>query len=176
MCSSAVTLASPKVVAYPPFTPSSAPGLPRHHLSPSPLNIGAVYLIQYIKDLDTVFIRTERIICERSGSQWGCAAAPMHMAMWGHGRVDADEGSIIDAILGIPAYTIKMAGVHGLPDDYMMQISARGSAYKPDIDWLRWAPGPHKVKATALQGPELARTVSERLLCSNCLSEEGAVN
>ena len=63
----------------------------------------------------------------------------MHMAMWGHGRVDADEGSIIDAILGIPAYTIKMAGVHGLPDDYMMQISARGSAYRPDIDWLRWA-------------------------------------
>ena len=70
-----------------------------------------------------------------------CAAAPMHMAMWGHGRVDADEGSIIDAILGIPAYTIKMAGIHGLPEDYMMQISARGSAYKPDIDWLRWAPG-----------------------------------
>ena len=49
----------------------------------------------------------------------------------GHGRVDADEGSIIDAILGIPAYTIKMAGIHGLPHDYMMQISARGSAYKP---------------------------------------------
>ena len=64
-------------------------------------------------------------------------AAPMHMSMWGHGRVDADEGSIIDAILGIPAYTIKMAGIHGLPHDYMMQISARGSAYKPDIDWLR---------------------------------------
>jgi hypothetical protein len=59
------------------------------------------------------------------------------MAMWGFGRVDADMGSIIDAILGIPAYTIRMAGVHGLPDDYMMQISARGSAYKPDIDWLR---------------------------------------
>ena len=75
---------------------------------------------------------------EGSGSQSGCAAAPMHMAMWGHGRVDADEGSIIDAILAIPAYTIKMAGIHGLPDDYMMQISARGSAYKPDIDWLRW--------------------------------------
>ena len=63
----------------------------------------------------------------------------MHMSMWGHGRVDADEGSIIDAILGIPAYTIKMAGIHGLPHDYMMQISARGSAYKPDIDWLRQA-------------------------------------
>ena len=74
---------------------------------------------------------------ERSASHQGCAAAPMHMAMWGHGRVDADEGSIIDAILGIPAYTIKMAGIHGLPEDYMMQISARGSAYKPDIDWLR---------------------------------------
>ncbi|BDA46251.1 hypothetical protein COCOBI_08-3430 [Coccomyxa sp. Obi] len=63
--------------------------------------------------------------------------APLHMAMWGHGRVDEDEGSIIDAIVAIPAYTLHMAGLVGLPEDYMMQISARGSAFKPTIDWFR---------------------------------------
>ncbi len=64
-------------------------------------------------------------------------SAPLHMAMWGHGRVDEDEGSIIDAIVAIPAYTLHMAGLVGLPEDYMMQISARGSAFKPTIDWFR---------------------------------------
>ncbi len=93
--------------------------------------------VQAVQGLQPVLMRKMHAGHERSASHQGCAAAPMHMAMWGHGRVDADEGSIIDAILGIPAYTIKMAGIHGLPEDYMMQISARGSAYKPDIDWLR---------------------------------------
>ena len=46
----------------------------------------------------------------------------MNMAMWGCGRVGADEGSIMDLILGIPAYTIKMAGMRDLPDDCMKQI------------------------------------------------------
>lgn len=64
-------------------------------------------------------------------------AAPLHMAMWGHGRLDVDEGSIIDAIVAIPAYTLSMAGLCGLPEDFMLQIGAQGSAYSPSIDWLR---------------------------------------
>ncbi|KAK9906458.1 hypothetical protein WJX75_002116 [Coccomyxa subellipsoidea] len=63
--------------------------------------------------------------------------APLHMAMWGHGRVDEEEGSIIDAIVAIPEYTLHMAGLFGLPKDYMMQISARGSAFRPTIDWFK---------------------------------------
>jgi hypothetical protein len=59
------------------------------------------------------------------------------MAMWGHGRVDEEEGSIIDAIVAIPEYTLHMAGLFGLPKDYMMQISARGSAFRPTIDWFK---------------------------------------
>jgi hypothetical protein len=57
--------------------------------------------------------------------------------MWGHGRLDIDEGSIIDAVVAIPAYTLAMAGLTGLPEDHMLQIGARGSAFSPTIDWLR---------------------------------------
>jgi len=42
-----------------------------------------------------------------------------HVVTW---TGDAEEGSITDFILSIPAYTIKMAGIHGLPDDCMKQI------------------------------------------------------
>ena len=67
------------------------------------------------------------------------------MAAWGHGRVDVEAGSIIDATLGIPAYTLRMAGVRGLPDDYMLQIGARGSAFHPTVDWFRCVPSGYKV-------------------------------
>jgi hypothetical protein len=66
-------------------------------------------------------------------------AAPLHIAMWGHGRMDAEAGSIIDATVGIPAYTLRMGGLRGLPDDYVLQLCARGSAYRPTVDWLQCA-------------------------------------
>ena len=59
--------------------------------------------------------------------------------MWGHGRMDVAEGSIIDATVGIPAYTLRMGGLRGLPDDYFLQLNARGSAYRPTVDWLKCA-------------------------------------
>ncbi len=76
-------------------------------------------------------------LCQLLRSWHACDAAPLHMAMWGHGRVDEEEGSIIDAIVAIPEYTLHMAGLIGLPKDYMMQISARGSAFRPVIDWFK---------------------------------------
>ena len=44
-----------------------------------------------------------------------------------HGHVvtwmgDAEEGSVTEFIQSIPAYTIKMAGIHGLPDECIKQI------------------------------------------------------
>ncbi len=70
------------------------------------------------------------------------AAAPLHMAMWGHGRLDATVGSVIDATVAVPAYTLAMAGLPSLPREYMLQLRARGPAEHPTIDWLQCAPGP----------------------------------
>lgn len=86
--------------------------------------------------------------------------------MWGHGRVDEEEGSIIDAIVGIPAYTLSMAGLIGLPKDYMMQISARGSAFRPTIDWFRCCISPQSHRL--LHYPNLGMLSSALLLC-DCL-------
>ncbi len=69
------------------------------------------------------------------------AAAPLHMAMWGHGRLDATVGSVIDATVAVPAYTLAMAGLPSLPREYMLQLRARGPAEHPTIDWLQCAPG-----------------------------------
>ena len=66
-------------------------------------------------------------------------AAPLHMAMWGHGRLDANVGSVIDATIAVPAYTLAMAGLTSLPEDYMLQLRARGPADNPTIDWVKCA-------------------------------------
>lgn len=66
-------------------------------------------------------------------------AAPLHMAMWGHGRLDANVGSVINATIAVPAYTLAMAGLTSLPEDYMLQLRARGPADNPTIDWVKCA-------------------------------------
>lgn len=66
--------------------------------------------------------------------------APLHMAMWGHGRLDATVGSVVDATLAVPAYTLAMAGLPSLPEEYMLQLRAHGSAENPTIDWLKCEP------------------------------------
>ncbi|KAK9827236.1 hypothetical protein WJX81_000649 [Elliptochloris bilobata] len=63
--------------------------------------------------------------------------APLHLAMWGHGRLDASVGSVVDATVAVPAYTLAMAGLPSLPEEYMLQLRARGAADNPTIDWLK---------------------------------------
>lgn len=59
--------------------------------------------------------------------------------MWGHGRLDAAVGSVVDAVVAVPAYTLAMTGLPSLPEDYMLQLRAHGSVENPTIDWLRCA-------------------------------------
>ena len=53
---------------------------------------------------------------------WRCGAMGGWTRTW---------GSVIDATIAVPAYTLAMAGLTSLPEDYMLQLRARGPADNP---------------------------------------------
>lgn len=60
------------------------------------------------------------------------AHAGVHLCTWGN--VDA-MSSAVDLSLGVPANTLALIGLKGLPDEEMLLIPVKGSITNPRVDW-----------------------------------------
>ncbi|KAK9813117.1 hypothetical protein WJX72_009316 [[Myrmecia] bisecta] len=58
----------------------------------------------------------------------------IHVAMWGH--VDTAHDNAVHMTLGIPAASLALAGIRGLPADFVLPIAVRGSSHKPEVHWV----------------------------------------
>ena len=70
--------------------------------------------------------------------------------MWGHGLMSAEHGVLVDATLALPAYTLALAGLKGLPPEYLLHIGVRGPAKRPTVEWLKCGAG-HGMITTCLE-------------------------
>lgn len=65
-----------------------------------------------------------------SGSAAGSGA--LHVACWG--TVDRSSEQL-NMTLGVPADSLALLGVHGLPDGFVLQLKVTGTPDAPGVDW-----------------------------------------
>ena len=65
--------------------------------------------------------------------RWVLCCAGLHLVTWGSGFPHADNK--VDMTIGIPADTLKMAGITAVPEDAMLTVGVKGTTSRPKFDW-----------------------------------------
>ncbi|KAK9818270.1 hypothetical protein WJX72_009837 [[Myrmecia] bisecta] len=77
--------------------------------------------------------RNGPVVTKRIDLLVGSGNKGVHLALWG--QVDPTTNQL-SMTLGIPADTLALAGIKGLPAEAMFPVAVRGTVNRPRVDWI----------------------------------------